>query len=46
MTAQNDECKIDIMAMEEEKLSLQGREKETYRSIKISKQNILKDIDR
>ena len=46
VTAQNDECKIDIMAMEEEKLSLQGREKETYRSIKISKKNRLIDIDR
>ena len=37
VTAQNGECKIDIMAMKEKKLSLQGREKETYRFINISK---------
>ena len=37
VTVQNGECKIDIMAMKEKKLSLQGREKETYRFINISK---------
>ena len=46
VTVQNGECKIDIMAMKEKKLSLQGREKETYRFIKVSKKNSLIDIDR
>ena len=44
MTAQNDGYEIDIMAMKEKKLCLQGREKETY--IKVSKKNRLIDIDR
>ena len=34
-TVQNGECEIDNMAMKENKLRLQGREKETYRFIKI-----------
>ena len=46
MTVQNGECEIDIMAMKEKKLSLQGREKETYRFVKISKNDRLIDIDR
>ena len=37
VTVQNGEYEIDIMAMKEKKLSLQGREKETYRFLKVSK---------
>ena len=37
VTVQNGECEIDIIAMKEKELSLQGREKETYRFIKVSK---------